>query len=170
MAILTLSGRAAMAAAISTRPIHLAWGTGEPSWDADGTPPESTLATSLVSEIGRRTLTSWQFVIEDENGAITVNDVDDPTIKKKFAPSPGNAPTNHLYMLFNFDFEDAPAATIREIGIFVDTVTDPELPPGQRYFTPDQLVDPGILLGLERHLFVNRQPSVRNFYEQVLTI
>ena len=95
MAILTQSGRAAMAAALSTRPIHLAWGTGDPAWD-DAPEPESTLATGLVNEIGRRVLTLWQFVIEDANGAITVNDVDEPTITKTFSPSPENAPTNHL--------------------------------------------------------------------------
>jgi hypothetical protein len=169
MAILTQSGRAAMAAALATRPIHLAWGTGDPAWD-DAPEPESTLATALVNEIGRRSLTLWQFVVADENGAITVNDVDDPTITQSFSPSPDNVPTNHLYLLFNFDFMDAPAATIREIGIFLNTVTDPELPPGQRYFTPDQITDPGIMLALERLPFFNRQPSVRQTFEQVITI
>jgi hypothetical protein len=179
MAILTQSGRTAMAAALATRPIHLAWGTGDPEWDKPAwerdpadviASIESTLDTALVNEIGRRTLTLWQFVIEDENGAITVNDVDDPTIKKTFSPSPNNEPTNHLYLLFNFDFLDAPSATIREIGIFLNTVTDPDLPPGQRYFTPDQIVDPGILLALEHLPFFNRQPSVRQTFEQVITI
>jgi hypothetical protein len=169
MAILTQSGRAAMAAAIAALPIHLAWGTGDPAWDSDPQ-PESTLDTALINEIGRRTLTLWQFVTPDENGAITVNDVDDPAIQQSFAPSPGNAPTNHLYLLFNFDFNDAPAATIREIGVFVSTVTNPELPPGTRYFTPDQIDDPGILLALERIPFFNRQPSVRQTFEQVITI
>jgi len=169
MAILTQSGRAAMAASLTTRPIHLAWGTGDPAWDSQPE-PESTLATALVNEIGRRTLTLWQFVVPDANGAITVNDVDDPSINLSFSPSPNNEPTNHLYLLFNFDFDDAPAATIREIGIFLGTVTDPALPPGQRYFTPDQIVDPGILLALERIPFFNRQPSIRQTFEQVITI
>lgn len=167
MAILTLSGRAAIAAAIATRSLHLAWGTGDPAWD-DAPAPESTLATGLTNEIGRRALTLWQFVTPDENGAITVNDVDDPTITNSFAPSP--VPTNHLYLLFNFDSLDAPAATIRETGVFVDTVVDPALPPGQKYFTPDQLTSPGTLLALERLPFFNRQPSVRQTFEQVITI
>lgn len=35
MAILTQSGRAAMAASIKTQPIHLAWGTGNDNWEDD---------------------------------------------------------------------------------------------------------------------------------------
>ena len=35
MAILTQSGRAAMAASIKTQPIHLAWGNGNPDWEDD---------------------------------------------------------------------------------------------------------------------------------------
>lgn len=33
MAILTKSGRAAIAASIKQQPIHLAWGTGDPTWE-----------------------------------------------------------------------------------------------------------------------------------------
>lgn len=34
MAILTKSGRAAIAASIKQQPIHLAWGTGDPTWES----------------------------------------------------------------------------------------------------------------------------------------
>jgi hypothetical protein len=37
MAILTKSGRAAIAASIKQQPIHLAWGTGEPTWESTHT-------------------------------------------------------------------------------------------------------------------------------------
>lgn len=169
MAILTQSGRAAMAAAVAVRPIHLAWGTGDPAWD-DEPEPEHTAATALTNEIGRRAITLWQFVQPDENGAIVTTDTDNPDIKQAFSPSPGNAPTNHLYMLFNFDFDDASAATIREIGVFLNTEVDEALPPGQKYFTPDQITDPGILLELEHLPAFNRAPSVRQTFELVLTV
>jgi hypothetical protein len=169
MAILTLSGRAAMAAALASRPIHLAWGTGDPAWD-EAPDPESTQDTALTNEIGRRAITLQQFVLPDENGAIVTTDTDNPNIQQAFAPSPGNVPTNHLYMLFNFDFQDAAASTIREIGVFLNTVTDPELPPGQKYFTPGQITNPGILLALERLPAFNRSPSVRQTFELVITI
>jgi hypothetical protein len=176
MAILTKTGRAAIAAAIAARPLHLAWGTGNPDWDATtGTEdtedePESTEATGLIHEIGRRELTSWQFVVPDEEGDISVANVDNPSIIDKFSPSPDNAPTNNLFLRFRFDFGDAATATIREVGIFMGTVTDPELPPGQKYFTPDEIEDPGILLAIEHTPFFNRQPSVRQTFEHVLTI
>ena len=35
LATLTNTGRAAIASAIASRPLHLAWGTGDPAWDAD---------------------------------------------------------------------------------------------------------------------------------------
>jgi hypothetical protein len=174
MAILTQSGRAAIAASLAERPIHLAWGTGDPEWDAAGEQDgevETVTATALSNEIGRRKITSWQFVVpDDENGTITVNDVADPSIKKKFSPSPDNTPTNHLFLVFKFDFDDAPAATIREIGIFINTVTNPELPAGQMYFEPDDIVDPGILLAVGHMPFFNRQPSIRQTFEHVITI
>lgn len=37
MAILTKSGRAAIAASIKQQPIHLAWGTGDPTWESTHT-------------------------------------------------------------------------------------------------------------------------------------
>lgn len=162
MAILTQSGRAAMAAAIADQPLHLAWGSGDPAWDT--TPqPEPTSATTLVNEIGRRTVTQVQFVVPDPGGTIVV-----PT--GRFNPSPGNAPTNHLYLRFNFDFEDAPAATIREVGVFVGTEFDPALPPGQRYFAPADIVQSGILLALERIPKFDRSPAVRQNFETVITV
>lgn len=162
MAILTQSGRAAMAAAIADQSLHLAWGGGEQAWDI--TPqPEPTSATALVNEIGRRTVTLWQFAIPDPDGVIVV-----PT--GRFSPSPGNAPTNHLYLRFNFDFTDAPSAVIREVGVFVGTSVKADLPPGQRYFTPAEIEHPGILLALERIQKFERSPAVRQNFETVITV
>jgi hypothetical protein len=176
MAILTKSGRAAIAAAIADRPLHLAWGAGNPDWDeTTGTDdtvdePESIDAIALIDEIGRRTITSCAFVVPDPEGLITVANTDNPSIIDRYSLSPENEPTNHLYMEFSFDFGDAPASTIRELAIFMDTVTDPDLPPGQRYFTPDQIVDPGILLAVEHVPFFNRQPCVKQTFQHIITI
>jgi hypothetical protein len=169
MAILTQSGRAAMAAAIANEAIHLAWGTGDPEWDTEPA-LETATAVALFNEIGRRKATLVQFVVEDEDGAITTTDVDDPSLQNSFSPSPENAPTNHLYLLFNFDFGDAPASTIRETGVFLGTETDPELPAGQRYFTPEEIVKPGILLAIEHLAAFNRSPSVRQTFELIITL
>lgn len=160
MAILTQSGRAAMAAAIAALPIHLAWGSGDPAWDA--TPvPEPTDATALVDEIGRRLATQVQYVVPAESGEIIVPN-------GRFSVS--ETITNHLYMRFAFDFGDAPASTIREVAVMVGTAVNPALPPGQRYFVPADLTDPGMLYALERIPKFDRSPAVRQTFEFVITI
>ena len=49
LATLTKAGRAAIALALSARPIHLAWGSGNPEWDAEEADlPSLVNATALV--------------------------------------------------------------------------------------------------------------------------
>jgi hypothetical protein len=159
MAILTSSGRAAVAASIKAMPLHLAWGAGLPSWDA-APEPEPVLATALQSEIGRRELTQSLFCVPDPNGEVIV-----PT--GRFSIS--NEPTNNLYLRFNFDFADAAASDIREVGVFVGTVVKPGLPAGQKYFTLAELAQRGQLLALERLPKFTRNAAVRQTFEFVIT-
>lgn len=160
MAILTTSGRVALAMAVSNEPIHLAWGSGDPDWDA--TPvAESITETALVNEVGRRAATSVRYCEPDEAGEIIVPN-------GRFAESV--APTSHLFLRFNFDFADAPLASIREIGIFIGTTVVADLPPGQLYFLPADVVTPGTLLALERIPKITRSAAVRQSFEFVLTI
>ena len=159
MAILTNSGRVVMAESVKARPIHLAWGSGDPAWDA--TPePESTEDTALVAEIGRRLATSVRFCEPDDMGEIVV-----PTGRFREVATP----TRHLFIKFNFDFTDAPTASIREVAVFVGTVTNPALPPGQMYFEPADVTDDGTLLVIERTPKFDRSPSVRQAFEFVVT-
>lgn len=171
MAILTSSGRTAMAMAIVAQQIHFAWGVGEESWDA--TPvPESVGAIALTNEIGRRLATSAQYVYPDASGDIIVpvfNDTEGNTVERRFTVS--DDPTGHIYMRFNFDFGDAPASVIREVAIFIGTVVLAGLPSGQKYFVPAEIADPGTMLALE-HLAgaIQRSPTSRQSFEFVLTI
>lgn len=159
MAILTNSGRVAMAEAIVARPIHLAWGSGDPDWDT--TPVPATISeTALVDEVGRRLVSQTRYCTPDPDGEIVV-----PT--GRFTES--LTPTKHLYMRFNFDFFDAPTATIREVAVFVGSETDPELPGGQMYFEPADIVSPGTLLVIERTAKFVRSSSVRQSFEFVVT-
>ena len=171
MAILTASGRTAIAQSIAAQPIHFAWGTGAASW-ATATPQENINAVGLTTEVGRRVATGVQYVTPDSTGDVIVpvfNDAAGNAVTKRFALSA--VPTPHLYMRFNFDFSDAPSSTIRELAIFVGTVVAAGLPAGQRYFTPAQLSDPGTMLALE-HLpeAIIRSPNSRQSFEFVLTI
>lgn len=158
MAILTDSGRAAVAVAIKGQTIHLAWGTGNASWDT--TPvPEPAGATALVAEIGRRKVTQTLYClpsadgeIEVPNGRFTVSDV----------------PTKYLYLRFTFDFNDAPAATIRETAIFLGTVAKAGVPANQNYLAPADVEDAGKMLSLEYTAKIERSPSVRQQFEFVI--
>lgn len=160
MAILTLSGRAAIAASLRAQPIHLAWGAGNPSWDT--TPSVETVDQSaLVAEVGRVTATAVNYCVPDPAGEIIV-----PTGRFRAV----DEPTNNLYMRFNFDFNDSPNASIREAGVFVGTVPNLNVPAGQKYFLPSELSSAGTLLALERFPKFERSPAIRQAFEFVISI
>lgn len=73
MAVLTDSGRAAIAELIKNGPIHMAWGSGSVSWD-DTPVDESTAATSLLNEIGRRNVAQATFCTPSDTGGLVVPD------------------------------------------------------------------------------------------------
>lgn len=160
MATLPLSGRAAIANAISKRPIHIAWGSGDGAWLTP--PPESSSATGLQAELGRRVATQWIYVVPDESGPISV-------ASGRYSASPGNAPTRHLYVTVDFDYGEAPSAVVREVAIFSDTVVNTGLPPGQAYFTPGQLTSPGIMLYIENLVPIFRNPQTTENFSVVIT-
>lgn len=159
MAILTKSGRTAIASAISKLPLHLAWGTGDGTWV---TPPsESVDATGLMAEVGRREVTQWLFVVPDEAGAINIG-------SSKFSPSPSNAPTRYLYVETNFDFVEASGVVIREVAVFSDTQLIAGLPGGQKYFVPSDVDDPGIMVYLENITPIFRSPAIQENFRTVI--
>ena len=173
LATLTKTGRAAIALALSARPIHLAWGSGNPEWDAEEADlPSLVNATALVNELGRRTPATIGFVEPDDEGDIVIpvatgagGEVQEARYNSVTGPSP------YLYVRTNYNFEDASNAVIREIGVFMDTELKEDLPPGQRYFTPDNLKSPGLLVAAQIIVPpINRSPSVRQTIEFVLPI
>jgi len=156
MSILTLEGRATLAAAVKAMPLHLAWGAGDGAW-TDTPAAESSKATALLSEIGRRTATIVEFVTPDAVGDIEISGAG------KYSVSV--APTRNLYVSTKFDFADASAATIREIGLFTNTVVVGGLPVGQRYFTPAEIANDGQLLQLENIAAIVRSASTRETFD-----
>jgi len=99
------------------------------------TPPELITSATLLKEVGRRVVDEIIFYVGDENGELL-------TPSGRFKSSA--VPTNNLYLKFTFDFTDAANQVIRELGIMVGTRVKEELPPGQRYFEPQDIEDPGI--------------------------
>lgn len=159
MAILTNSGRIAMAMSVKAQPIQLGWGSGDAAWDT--TPqPEQITATALVNEIGRRAASYVAYCEADEAGEIIV-----PTGRFRETPTP----TKHLYMRFAFDFTDAPTSAIRELGVFVGAALVSGLPAGQMYFEPAHVASPGMLLVVEHIPKFERSAFVRQTFEFVVT-
>ncbi|KAG8173346.1 hypothetical protein JTE90_012249 [Oedothorax gibbosus] len=223
MSILTQTGRAAIAASIKEQPIHLAWGTGDESWESShqvekvfvegeiklehypikdvkvfkeqttyqssidytvagvikrtenssiptggtvtieytqDTPSESIKSKKLLNELGRRVVDEVLFCTGDENGELV-------TPSGRFKSSA--VPTNNLYLKFTFDFTDAANQVIRELGVMVGTKLKEKLPPGQRYFEPQDIEDPGILLVLEHTVPLIRTAATRETFSFVVT-
>ena len=158
-AILTTSGRIAIATAIKARTAHLAWGSGDAAWG--NTPPAPPANSSaLLAEVGRRKATQVDFCTPDASGAISVPE-------GKFSISA--TPTNNLYFKFHFEFEEAVGSTIREQAIFLDTVAAAGVPGGQFYLTPAQVAQPGTLLVIERRAPIVREITTRQLFEFVVT-
>ena len=69
MAIVTYSARTALINYLLSCPIHLGIGTGSSNWGSTPDPPDYE-ATKLINEKGRKKLTRYFFVNEDDNGDI----------------------------------------------------------------------------------------------------
>jgi len=159
MAIFVSSGRVALAKIIKTSPLHLAWGSGIPAWDATPVDPSIT-DTDLVSEIGRRAATTVEYCTPDVNGSIEVTD-------GRFTYSA--TPTTYIHVSFNFAAGDAPSSTVREVGIFIGSTFIAE-PGGQYYFPIGEVVSKGLMLISNRFAALNRSPSIRQYFEFVISL
>jgi hypothetical protein len=115
---------------------------------------------SLVSEIGRRVANAVEFVKADPNGNLYTPG------GQRWSISP--VATRYLYVAVQFDFLEAPTETIREVGIFVDSVRADNVPEGQLYLTPEEVGEPGYLLLLDRFAGITRSPSSRQGFSYVL--
>lgn len=165
MPILTQSGRVAIAEALSLRPLHLAWGSGDGSWVTP--PPENTDAISLQAEVGRRTVTAVEYVVPVTNPGDPA-EIELPT--GRFNPAGTGVKTNHLLLTTNFEFTDAVGAQIRELAIFSGTIVVTGLPPGQQYFLPAQVLSPGRLVHIEHVPPIFRSAVTCETFKLVITI
>ena len=175
LATLTHSGRAAIALALSKRPLHLAWGSGTPAWDEpDATLPGLVDATALVHELGRRTPNRIGFVMPDEAGDIIIPiaaGAEGAVQEARYRLVTDGNPTPFLYVQTHYNYADASNSVIREMGLFMDSELVAGLPEGQRYFTPAEVAKPGLLLAVQIIVpRINRSPSVRQTVEFVLPI
>ena len=162
MAVLTYSARASLAKYILSRQLFLAIGTGDENWGEIPDAPDYE-ATTLINEIGRKKLTRAFFVKEDENGEI------DMPGGRRYSYS--ESQTRQIYLQFMFDYGEGLANSIREIGVFMDSEVNANLPETQTFFTPEQIVNQGTLILLE-HLETpdTFTPNKKGSYGTILTI
>jgi hypothetical protein len=158
MAILTNTGRSELVRSIFEQPIFMGWGKADGAWQEPQ--PESTDATNLQDPIGYRKATQVSYCEPDQDGEISVS-------SGSFSKSVSQ--TRHLYIQFKYDFDDAKAQTIREIGVFLNTQTQADLPDGQMYFDHSQVTDPGQMLLLENYRALFRDDGVRESFDFVVT-
>ena len=156
MSVLTDSGRAAIAVAIASQPIYLAWGSGLVAWDT--TPPtETTDISALVAEVGRRIVTQALYVTPAANGAISVD---------SGSYDVSAEPTKYLYLRFAFDKLDAATETIRELAVYTGTTLNEGVT--DAYVVPADVADPGKLLVIEYVDAIERSDNIRQQFEFVI--
>lgn len=160
MSVLTDSGRAALARALKEQTLYLAWGGGNESWGNEPPPPDPE-KTALINELGRKALFTSLYVMPDEEGGIVLS-----TGRYRVSETP----TPHLYLKFLFDYEDGVGSSIRELGIFAGGKIEEGLPPGQTYYVPGEVEEPGILLLYETREPLLRKASERNEFEYVISL
>jgi hypothetical protein len=173
LATLTKVGRAALVKAVKERPLFLAWGSGDPAWDVEGAElPLLADATALVAEVGRRIPTLVGFATPDDTGDIVIPKGTTPegeVVEARYALS--EVPTPYLYVQTQFNFGDASDKIIRELAVFMDSVPKEGLPPGQKYFLPGEIDDPGLILAVQCFSPpINRSPSVRQVIDFVMPL
>lgn len=150
MSIMTESGRSALALAVRSQPMHLAWGRGEESW-GDAPPTANVRDAALINEVGRVFVHNSLFVVPDEEGELIMPSGDRYRVSIE--------PTPHLYMHFMFDAVDAAGIHIREMGVYIGTKAKDDVPPGKRYLLPTEIADPGILFMVDRRASLYREPN-----------
>ena len=159
MAVLQQAGRIALAQAIASQTIHIAWGRGLPEWDA--TPqPEPVDATALADEIGRRLVSEVLYVTPDPQGDIELPSGSRYRISAQ--------PTTYLMLRATFGFTDAQGEDVREMAVFFGTQARPEVPAGQRWLLPPDIAHPGQIYTLERRTAVYRSGATRQVEEIIL--
>ena len=80
-----------------------------------------------------------------------------------------NTPSSNLYFKFFFEFGDAVGQTIREQGIFLNTVRNAGVSNSLAYLTPGQISNPGRLIVLQNSNPILREVTTRQQFEFVVT-
>ncbi|ELT47222.1 hypothetical protein [Brucella intermedia] len=171
MAVFTQGGRVALAKALLDMTFFLAVGQGDPAWD--GVPPPSTpeeqaaldaamsVLTGLEDVVGVTRTRDKYFVAPDPAGPILMAD------GARYSQSA--EATQFVYVRFQLDLADADGTTLREAGIYIDTVLDGAVPGGQTYIPLAQVTSLGTLIEIDRFAPIIRDGSIGQTFSFILT-
>tara|TARA_B100001094_G_C18153963_1_gene785350 strand:- start:1364 stop:1849 length:486 start_codon:yes stop_codon:yes gene_type:complete len=160
MAILTESGRIALAKRVKELPIFMAWGEGEGASSKDGN------IEKLKTPLGILNAAEVAYVTSVDINQQAEIDVD----TGKFNRSKSGVPTKHLYFKFQFDFEDAQGKIIKELGVFVGKkVGAPQDTGYQQTSKMNAIIKACDLLLFELRKPIHRDEGVRETFEFVIT-
>lgn len=162
MQVLQVNGRKLLAKALAALPVHVAWGRGDGAWDAPPVTP--TDRAQLMDEIARRVATEVYYVVPatELDGEI---ELPDKVFYKRSAEPSGN-----LCVRAVFSMNEALGEKVREVAVFFGSVAKANVPPGQRYLTPDQLESLGEMYSCEFRSPVLRSGSVKGVEEIVIPL
>lgn len=159
MAVLTESGRIAVASILASQPVHLAWGAGSVLWDVTPTQP-SVNDTGLVAELGRMHATAIQYALPSDTG-----DVELP--EGRYAISTN--PTKYLLLTFASSFGTGNGESVRELGVYFGATLKAGIE-ATEYLTPDQLETTGAMLVVERVAVFKRESNTRQKFTYLVEL
>ena len=162
--VMTDIGHIAIAKALANETFILGLGgldANTTPWTINDIPPDfDRTATGLLLPYGYRMASRVEYAQEDPAGIITAGGTTWSTT---------TTPTRHLYLEFRLDATDAVGQTVYQLGIFMNPNIDPNVPAGTMWFTPQDLIDTGVLLMGENIKPFVRQDGVREVFEFILT-
>lgn len=161
--LLTRAARIAIATSIKNKDLFLAVAAGDEEWGPNPPFPSINAIATTTAALAFKRITHKVYCAPDpvEGTIVTPSGA-------KFKPV--FEPTEHLYLKCVLEADEVPQLTYRELAIFMDSVMDSQLPPGQNLFMPADVVDAGTLVALQRRDVIIRQPEIREIYHTVITI
>ncbi|ABS14213.1 hypothetical protein I6H96_02405 [Brucella anthropi] len=171
MAVFTQGGRVALAKALLDMTFFLAIGQGDPAWDSvppPATPEEQAALDAAMSVlvgldefVGVTRTRDKYFVAPDPDGAILMAD------GARYSQS--SEATQFVYVRFQLDLADASGTTLREAGIYINTVLDSAVPGGQTYIPASQITQLGSMIEVDRFAPIIRDGSIGQTFSFILT-
>jgi hypothetical protein len=122
---------------------------------------ENPDAIALLDEKIRKLCLVKSFAEVNPNGSILVDGV---------RYSETETPTRYLYLQVWLEPNDYSNGVIREMGIFLNPTTVPNLPGGQTAFSPAEIATPGDLILVANYPTITRNAATRSRFHLIIEL